>query len=280
MECRNEPFLHTSCEVSLVIPAYNEELRLGRTLDRVLDFIRQKEWDAEVIVVDGCSQDRTPDLVRSYARNHPIVRLLQIPSNRGKGYCVREGVLNASGNVILFSDADLSSPIEESLHLIAALDAGADIAIGSRWMHSELQSCRQSLSRQGLGRIFNLFLRLTLGLDFKDTQCGFKAFRRNAVQELFPQQKIEGWGFDPEILFLARRAGFNVAEVPVRWAHDYRSRINPFADGMRMAKEVLFVRWCSLNGRYASRSDLGLPMAASASQPTPTESCSDATGIP
>ncbi len=222
-------------------------------------------------MVDGCSQDRTADLVRSYAQNHRIIRLLQIPSNRGKGYCVREGVLNASGGIILFSDADLSSPIEESLHLITALDAGADIAIGSRWMRSELQSRRQSLSRQGMGRLFNLLLRLTLGLDFKDTQCGFKAFRRSAAHTIFPLQKIERWGFDPEILLLARQAGLAVAEVPVRWAHDYRSRIHPVADGLRMAKEVLSVRWYSFTGKYVDHPQLASPMAMSATQQTPTE---------
>ena len=270
----------TSCEISIVIPAYNEESRLGSTLDCILDFIRRQEWAAEVIVVDGCSQDRTADLVRSYARNYPIVRLLQIPSNRGKGYCVRHGMMHAAGSVILFTDADLSSPIEESLQLLAALDAGADIAIGSRWMRRELQTRRQSLSRQGMGRIFNLLLRTTLGLHFKDTQCGFKAFRRKAAQKLFPLQKIEGWGFDPEILFLARRAGFKVAEVPVRWAHDCRSRINPAADGLRMVKDVLSVYWCSLNGKYADCSGTGLSSAANRSESARTESCTDATGIP
>ncbi|HET7890790.1 MAG TPA: dolichyl-phosphate beta-glucosyltransferase [Candidatus Sulfotelmatobacter sp.] len=263
--------MHTSCALSIVIPAYNEEGRLGQTLDRILDFIRQKEWAAEVIVVDGCSQDRTPDLVRVYSRNHPIIRLLQIPSNRGKGYCVREGVLNASGSIILFSDADLSSPIEESLHLITALDAGADIAIGSRWARSELQARRQSLARQGLGRIFNLLLRFTLGLNFKDTQCGFKAFRRNAAHTIFALQKIEGWGFDPEILFLARQAGFTIAEVPVRWAHDCRSRINPLADGLAMAKEMLCIRWYSLTGKYGDHAQVAPPIVVSASEQNPTE---------
>jgi dolichyl-phosphate beta-glucosyltransferase len=271
MDRRSAPSLHNTCEISIVIPAYNEESRLGSTLDRILDFIRRQGWSAEVIVVDGCSQDRTADLVRSYAQNHAIVRLLQIPSNRGKGYCVREGVLNTSGSIILFSDADLSSPIEESLHLITALEAGADIAIGSRWIRSELQSRRQSLSRQAMGRVFNLLLRLTLGLNFKDTQCGFKAFRCIAAHTIFRLQKIERWGFDPEILFLARQAGLTVAEVPVRWAHDYRSRINPVADGLRMAKEVLSVRWFYFNGKYTDRAQLASPMTVSATQQTPTE---------
>ena len=264
MECRVTTFSRSSCDVSIVIPAYNEESRLGPTLDRILDFVRRQQWAAELIVVDGCSQDGTAGLVRRYSHSHSNVRLLQLVSNRGKGYCVREGVMSANGRVILFTDADLSSPIEESLLLLAALESGADVAIGSRWMRRELQSRRQSLSRQGLGRLFNFMLRLTLGLDYTDTQCGFKAFRRSAAETIFPLQRIERWGFDPEILFLAGQAGLKVAEVPVRWAHDDRSRINPVADGVRMAIEVLAVRWYSLNGKYSDRTNLGSPFGLSA----------------
>ena len=196
-----EPILDTSYDISIVLPAYNEELRLRPTLNRVLDFIRLQAWDAEVIVVDDGSSDRTPEIVREYAQNSGIIRLVQNPGNRGKGYSVRNGVLNARGRIILFSDADLSSPIEEAPKLLAAIEAGADIAIGSRWMRSELQTKRQSVARQVLGRVFNLLLRMVLRLDFKDTQCGFKAFRRRAAQAVFPMQRIERWGFDPEILF-------------------------------------------------------------------------------
>ena len=260
----------TCCDISIVIPAYNEESRLSSTLDQILDFVRRQQWAAEVIVVDGCSQDGTAGLVRRYSHQHSNVRLVAVPSNRGKGYCVREGVMNACGRIILFTDADLSSPIEESLLLLAALETGADIAIGSRWMRRELQSRRQSLSRQGMGRIFNFMLRLILGLNFKDTQCGFKAFRRNAAQTIFSLQKIEGWGFDPEILFLASQAGVTVVEVPVRWAHDDRSRLNPVADGLRMATEVLAVRWYSLTGKYADGTNLGTDLPMPASQQTST----------
>lgn len=267
-------FLHTSgdIDISIVIPAYNEESRLGATLDRILDFVRRQQWAAEIIVVDGCSQDGTPGIVHRYSNQHSNVHLLQIPSNRGKGYCVREGVMNARGRLILFTDADLSAPIEESLPLLAALETGADIAIGSRWMRREFQTRRQSLSRQGLGRIFNLILRLALGLDFKDTQCGFKVFRRHAARAIFPLQKIERWGFDPEILFLARQANLTVVEVPVRWAHDNRSRINPVADGLRMAMEILCVRYYSLTGRYGVRVNLVSTLPMTASQPTSTMS--------
>jgi glycosyltransferase involved in cell wall biosynthesis len=242
--------LNTSDAISIVIPAYNESARLGRTLDRILDFVRQQEWDTEVIVVDDGSRDGTAELVRQYAQINPIVSLVQNPGNRGKGYSVRNGVLNARGAIILFSDADLSSPIEEAPKLFEALNAGADIAIGSRWMRSELQTQRQSVARQAMGRAFNVLLRLLLALDFKDTQCGFKAFRQRAAQALFPLQTIEGWGFDPEVLFLARRMGFKVAEVPVIWAHDEGTRIHPVADGAKMALEMMKIRWNSLAGKY------------------------------
>ena len=235
---------------SLVIPAYNEGARLAPTLEKVLGYMARHECDAEVIVVNDGSRDNTADIVRSFAQDHPSLRLVENPGNRGKGYSVRNGVLHARGRIVLFTDADLSSPIEEVPKLLQALAAGADIAIGSRWLQAELQTKRQSLHRQLFGRIFNLLLRLTLGLQFKDTQCGFKAFRQRAALAVFPLQKIEGWGFDPEILFLARKFGLKVQEVPVVWAHDGGTRINPIADGARMFVEMLRIRWYDLSGKY------------------------------
>jgi dolichyl-phosphate beta-glucosyltransferase len=238
-------------KISIVIPAYNEEERLGPTLKRILGFARENRWNAELLVVNDGSSDRTAEIARSYARNTGIVRLLENPGNRGKGYSVRNGVLNSNGEFILFTDADLSSPIEEGPKLLEALAAGADIAIGSRWARSELQTRRQSLARQFLGRVFNILLRLLLRLDFKDTQCGFKAFRREAARAVFPLQRIEGWGFDPEILFLAHQSGFRIAEIPVRWGHDTRTRINPLVDGSRMVSDMLLIRWNSISGKYS-----------------------------
>jgi dolichyl-phosphate beta-glucosyltransferase len=235
---------------SLVIPAYNEGARLGATLERVLDYISQQGSDTEVIVVNDGSRDNTADIVRSFAGRNRALRLIENPGNRGKGYSVRNGMLNARGRMVIFSDADLSSPIEELPKLLAALKNGADIAIGSRWLRAELQTQRQPLHRQLFGRIFNLLLRITLGLQYKDTQCGFKAFTQQAAQAIFPLQKIERWGFDPEILFLARKFGFKVAEVPVAWGHSGDTRIHPLADGSRMFMEMLRVRWYDLTGKY------------------------------
>src|SRR5216684_1686494 len=236
---------------SIIIPAYNEGARLGTTLGRVLSYVSAQRWDAEVIVVNDGSRDRTADLVRSYAQTHPALHLLENPGNRGKGYSVRNGMLNSTGEVLLFSDADLASPIEEANQLFTAIQFGDDIAIGSRWLRPELQTQRQSLLRQFYGRIFNLALRILLGLQFKDTQCGFKAFTRNAAQTIFPLQEIERWGFDPELLYLARRSGLKVKEVAVVWSHSEGTRINPLRDGLRMFAEVLKIRWNALMGKYS-----------------------------
>jgi dolichyl-phosphate beta-glucosyltransferase len=248
---------------SIVIPAYNEGARLGATLEKVLGYVRQQGWNAEVevIVVNDGSRDNTAEVVRGFAEQNPVVRLVENPGNRGKGYSVRNGMLNARGEVVMFSDADLSSPIEEMPKLLAALAGGADIAIGSRWLRAELQTRRQSVHRQVFGRVFNLLLGIILGLRFKDTQCGFKAFTRRAAQTILPLQRIERWGFDPEILFLARRFGFRVEEVPVLWGHSGDTRIHPVVDGARMFWEMVRIRWYDLMGKYNGGSVVGVQPA-------------------
>jgi glycosyltransferase involved in cell wall biosynthesis len=235
---------------SIVIPAYNESARVSVTLEKVLAHVAQRGWDAEIIVVDDGSSDNTAEIIRSYAEKNPRLRLLQNPGNRGKGYSVRNGMLYAQGEISLFSDADLSSPIEEADKLFAAIAGGADIAVGSRWLRRELQTQPQPFYRQIFGRAFNLMLRIVLGLRFKDTQCGFKAFTDRAAKAIFPLQKIERWGFDPELLYLARKLGFKVAEVPVQWAHREGTRISPLRDGTRMFGEMLKIRWNGLTGKY------------------------------
>ncbi len=242
----------SSLTYSIIIPAYNESGRIGATLDKVLAYIAQEHWIAEVLVVSDGSTDNTGEIVRQYARRNPVVRLVENPGNRGKGYSVRNGMLNAGGDVLLFSDADLSSPIYEAPKLFEAIAAGADVAMGSRWVRAELQTERQPLYRQLLGRIFNLLLRVCLGLKFKDTQCGFKAFSRRAAMAIFPRQRIERWGFDPELLFLARKCDMKIAEVPVEWAHGHGSKINPITDGIRMFTDVVRVRWNDVTGKYTS----------------------------
>ena len=236
---------------SLVFPAFNEGARLGPTLDAVLSHVSQQNWKVEIIVIDDGSTDRTADVVREYMRRNSLVRLVQNPGNRGKGYSVRNGMLHAEGDVLLFSDADLSSPITEARKLFTAIENGADLAIGSRWLNSAVQTQRQSLLRQLFGRIYNLLLRVILGLDYSDTQCGFKAFTRQAARLIFSAQRIERWGFDPEVLFLAKLYRLRVAEVPVEWGHVGQSKIRPVVDGIRMFGELLSIRWNSVSGKYA-----------------------------
>jgi dolichyl-phosphate beta-glucosyltransferase len=176
--------------------------------------------------------------------------LLENPGNRGKGYSVRHGMLQARGDVLIFSDADLSSPIYESAKLIREIEKGADVAFGSRWLEADTQTERQSILRQIAGRVYNLLLRVILGLNYKDTQCGLKAFTREAAEKVFTRQKIERWGFDPELLFIAKKFGMKMVEVPVEWAHDDRSKINPVVDGFKMGMEMLKIRWNGITGRY------------------------------
>jgi glycosyltransferase involved in cell wall biosynthesis len=235
---------------SIIIPAYNEGTRVGDTLEKVLAYVREQGGNAEIIAVNDGSSDNTAEIMRGYAATNPHLRILENPGNRGKGYSVRNGMLHAQGEILLFSDADLSSPIPEAAKLLAAIRGGADVAIGSRWLRSDLQTQRQPLHRQIFGRVFNIMLRGILGLNFKDTQCGFKAFTRRAAITIFPMQNIERWGFDPELLYLAQKFNFNVVEVPVAWAHREGTRIRPLRDGTKMFLELLKIRWNSLSGKY------------------------------
>lgn len=235
---------------SIVIPAYNEAARIGKTLTAVLECVHSRAWPAEVIVVNDGSADSTAEIVKEFARLDPIVHLLENPSNRGKGFSVRNGILAARGDIVMFTDADLSSPIEEAEKLFAAINDGADIAIGSRWLEVSRQTIKQPIYRQFFGRCFNAVTRWAMGLPFADTQCGFKAFRKNAAHTVFGLQRIERWGFDPELLFIAMRHGFEIKEVPVTWGHDERSRMSYLRDGSKMLEEILRIRWNAFTGVY------------------------------
>jgi dolichyl-phosphate beta-glucosyltransferase len=240
----------TDLYYSFIIPAYNESDRLASSLPKVFAYIHERQMQAEVIVVNDGSTDGTAEVTRSFASQYPGLRLLENPGNCGKGYSVRNGMLHANGDVLLFTDADLSSPIYEATKLFAALEQGADVAIGSRWMQAALQTERQPWYRQLYGRLFNLGLRIVLGLKYRDTQCGFKAFTRVAAQTIFSRQRIERWGFDPELLFLADKFKLRTVEVPVEWAHDHRSKINPLRDGLKMGVEMLDIRVNDLRRLY------------------------------
>ena len=240
---------------SIVIPAYNESARIPATLQSILSYVRAKGWTTEIIVVNDGSRDTTAEVVREFARTSPEVRLVENPGNHGKGYSVRHGMLQAVGDVVMFTDSDLSAPIEEAELLFAAIAQGADIAIGSRWLEKGRQTHRQPLYRQFFGRCFNAVTRAVMGLKFADTQCGFKAFTRDAAQTVFQLQTIEGWGFDPEILFIAVKRGYRIVEVPVSWAHDERTRMSYLKDGMKMLREIATIRWNALRGLYSKKVD-------------------------
>lgn len=235
---------------SIIVPAYNERARIGGTLERILEHLKGQNWNAEIVVVNDGSRDDTTEVVSQFAAEHPRVRLIENPGNQGKGYAVRNGMLNARGKVLLFTDADLSSPIAEATKLFAALEKGADVAIGSRWLDPSLQFQRQSLKRQVMSRTYNLFIRCLLTFPYRDTQCGFKAFTRRAAEMIFPLQRIKRWGFDAEIIYLAHHMKLKVAEVPVSWGHDERSKLHPWRDGLYMGLDTLKVRWYSLTGGY------------------------------
>lgn len=243
----------SSHELSIIIPAYNEESRLPRALASIRSFLAAQSMAgdrAEVIVVDDGSKDGTARVVQEWIREMPMLRLVANGVNRGKGYSVRHGMLEARGRIALFTDADLSAPIEEAGKLVAALEQGYQVAIGSRALDRSLIAVHQSALRETAGKIFNGFVRLLTGLPFHDTQCGFKAFVREPARIVFEQQRIERFGFDPEILFLAHHHGLRAVEVPVRWAHDPATKVHVYRDSLMMFADLLVIRWNWLLGCY------------------------------
>jgi len=238
-------------DLSIIIPAYNEERRLPKTLDSIGAFVKASPLRAEIIVVDDGSTDNTAQLVTSSEDKYKNLRLVSNGRNRGKGFSVRHGMLEVRGEFALFTDADLSTPIEEAGKLLAPLrEQGYDVAIGSRAMDRSLIQIHQSAVREQAGILFNYVVRLMMGIGFSDTQCGFKAFRADRARIIFEQQRIERFGFDPEILFLAKRHGLKVAEVPVRWSHDSATKVNVIGDGTQMLMDLLTIRGNALRGLY------------------------------
>jgi dolichyl-phosphate beta-glucosyltransferase len=236
-------------ELSIIIPSYNEELRLPETLGRIASYLQTEGRAAEVLVVDDGSSDRTAAVAEAFRNKIALLRVVSNGVNRGKGYSVRHGMQEARGRIALFTDADLSAPIEEAGKLLAALETH-DVAIGSRAMDRSLISVHESRFREFAGIIFNKIVRIILWLPFVDTQCGFKAFRRERCSILFEQQRIERFGFDPELLYLARHHGLHAVEIPVRWGHSPATKVNMWRDSIQMFIDVFTIRWNALRGRY------------------------------
>jgi glycosyltransferase involved in cell wall biosynthesis len=243
----NEP------ELSIIIPSYNEESRLPATLKRLAVYLQTCGRKAEVLVVDDGSKDRTVQAAESFRAKIPTLRVVSNGVNRGKGFSVRHGMQEARGSIALFTDADLSTPIEEADKLIEALKS-CDVAIGSRAADRSLITVHESLFREFAGIIFNRIVRIILWLPFVDTQCGFKAFRRERCGIIFEQQTIERFGFDPELLYLARHHGLHAVEIPVRWGHSPATKVNMLRDSIQMFIDVFKIRGNALIGRYPRKS--------------------------
>ena len=237
--------------LSIIIPAFNEESRLPGTIEALKRYLGRQQFDfLEVVVVDDGSRDGTAALVERTAAIWPVMRLLSNPGNRGKGYSIRHGMLDAKGDWVLFTDADLSTPIEEVEKLLAAVDRHhADVAIGSRALDRSLVSVHQSAMRELSGRFFNVVMRIATRLPFHDTQCGFKLFRREAAQEVFSRVQIDGFGFDVEALYIASKRGFKTVEVPVRWANVEGTKVS-LANGLNAFADLARIRRNALRGLY------------------------------
>jgi dolichyl-phosphate beta-glucosyltransferase len=236
--------------VSIVVPAFNEASRIGESLRKIEAFLQRAPWRAEILVVDDGSGDKTSEVVR--AMKIPRLRLISNAFNRGKGYAVKCGVLESIGEYVVFTDADLSAPIEEMEKLLTAAETtGADVVIGSRAVDRSYIERHQSWGREVGGIVFNRIVRILLGLKLFDTQCGFKLFRRERIRPVFEKMTIDGFGFDPEMLFLSSRAQLKILEVSVRWSHADDSKIRFFRDSVRMFVDLVKIRWNQFTGRYA-----------------------------
>ncbi len=254
--------------LSIVIPAYNEEKRLPQTLQRVFQFLDQRALElpgtpAEILVVNDGSSDRTAELARESAEGNVNwrVRVIENPGNRGKGYAVRNGVMAAANDWILITDADLSTPMEDAARLFKVVEEEAlegqqvQVAFGSRAVDRSLVEVPQGFLREFSGRVFNLAMRIVVRLPYADTQCGFKLYSRAAARKIFARQLLDGFGFDVEDLYLARKLGYRAKEVPVRWRNAEGSKVS-LLTGLKAFYELWCVRRNSLLGRYKFDGDL------------------------
>ena len=240
--------------LTVVVPAYNEEHRIGPTLEQLLGYLKSRDFPFELLVVDDCSSDRTHDIAVEFTRRIEPgfqVRVFRNEQNRGKGYSVRRGMLEARGYYALMTDADLSSPIEELPKLEEEVRAGScDIAVGSRDVPGSEVEIHQSRFRETSGKIFNHVVRMVTPLSFRDTQCGFKLFNMTRCRPLFEHQTIDTFAFDVEILYIAHKWGLHSSEVPVRWRHSPGSRVRFVPDAFQMFMDVCRIRWNDVRGKY------------------------------
>ncbi len=232
----------------MVVPAFNEEQRLAKTLPLLHSYYAGQDYSFELIVVSDGSSDRTSAIVNEFAASHSEVRLREYQPNRGKGYAVRLGMLEAAGDLVLFCDADLATPQEETVKLLARIDAGADIAIGSRPLRNSTLEVHQPFLRELLGRAGNKLIQLLAVKGIEDTQCGFKLFTSGSARAVFRRCKLNGFSFDFEALMIARDLGYRIDEVPIRWAHQDGSKVVPWLDFPRALRDLVKLR---LSGKAA-----------------------------
>ena len=237
-------------DLSVVIPAYNEESRLGPTVRAAVDYFRSEGRPFELIIVDDGSRDGTSARARRLADELTEVRLIRLAANHGKGYAVRSGVVNARGRNILFADADGATPFAEIQRLYTALEAGADVAIGSRGLSAKGVEVKAKLYRHVIGRVFHALVETLTVRDIKDTQCGFKLFRAPVAHDLFSRMRMNGFSFDVEVLVMAKRRGYRIAEVPVNWTHQPGSKVRLTIDSLHMAADLVRIRMHCLRGEY------------------------------
>jgi dolichyl-phosphate beta-glucosyltransferase len=233
--------------ISIIIPAYNEERRLPGALQSIREYLRTTAWEfSEIVVVNDGSADRTADIARAAG-----ARIIQNPGNRGKGYSVKHGVLEAQGDWSLVTDADLSAPIADLERLWTAAEREqAQVAIGSRALDRSLVGIHQPFFREAAGRCFNILMRVITGLPFRDTQCGFKLFESHAAREIFRRQRLDGFGFDVEVLFIARQLGYRSVEVPVHWNDVPGTTVSLARGAAAFLADPVRVRWNGIRGRY------------------------------
>ena len=236
--------------VSLIIPAYNEESRIGKSLERIMKFFAAEPYVSEVVIVDDGSKDRTMEIIRERYGNDRAVRIYQQPRNLGKGEAVKQGMLLGRGEYLFFSDADLSVPIEMFRLFLAHLENGCDVAIGSRQKSGATIEVHQPLYREMMGKTYTKLANWILGIPVADFTCGFKGFRRGAARELFSRQQLKNWSFDAEILYLARLKGYQVRELPVRWRNDERTKVKLWRDVGGSFLGLIQIRFNALMRKY------------------------------
>jgi len=227
-------------DVSVVIPVYNEERRIKSTLEKIISYFKFRKITYEIIVVNDRSVDKTVDVVSSFFKKG--VRLIQNNSKKGKGASVRKGMIESKGRIVMFSDADLSTPITEFSKLVQYIDEGYHVVIGSRAIKGANVVKPQPFYRIIMARFFNFLVNLFVIKGIKDTQCGFKMFKKNAVKNIFRKQKLTGFSFDVEVLYLARMNGYLVKEVPIKWINDEASKVSPLKDSIKMFSDVIKIR--------------------------------------